>query len=68
MNKLQFTLALGAMIAVGSLFMDSPARKANRSAARLNSAQVAETGVTITHLNSPMPWEWEGIFDGPPDS
>ena len=67
MNKLQFTLALGAMISVGFLFMDSPARKENRSAARLNSAQVAEAIFTINHLNSPMPWECEGFFDGPSD-
>lgn len=57
MNKLQFTLALGAMIAVGSLFMDDASSQVNRQTVRLNNAQSAEAIFTINHLNSPMPWE-----------
>lgn len=57
MNKLQFTLALAAIVAVGSLFMDDEARKNNRCIYRMNGPQLEETIFLINHLNSPMPWE-----------
>jgi len=57
MNKLQFTLALAAIIAVGSLFMDDAAAKQNRLHIRNNHGQTGEIIMTLNHLNSPMPWE-----------
>tara|TARA_R100000353_G_scaffold171866_1_gene136539 strand:- start:400 stop:573 length:174 start_codon:yes stop_codon:yes gene_type:complete len=57
MNKLQFTLALVGLIAVGSLFMDDAAAKQNRLEMRENNAQLCETIMILNHLLSPMPGE-----------
>ena len=57
MNKLQITLAFAAVIAVGSLFMDDESSQQNRLHIRKNHGQVAETIMTLNHLNSPLPWE-----------
>ena len=57
MNKLQFTLALGAMIAVGSLFMDDASSQVNRQTVRLNNAQLGEAIAFLGHMSSPMPGE-----------
>ena len=64
MTKFQFTLGLVAMIAAGSLFMDTPERQANRLDKRYNSAQALDTMILINHLNSPLPWTRE-VFQPP---
>ena len=56
MNKFQFTLALAAIIVVGSVFIDTEAHVVRRGQVSLNGAQIDADIAFLNHLTSPLPW------------
>ena len=54
MNLKQFTLALGAIVLVGSVFVDTAASAKNRTIPRLNSAQAQDWIIGLNHLSRPI--------------
>jgi hypothetical protein len=55
MNNFQFTLALAAIVAVGSVFIDTEAHVARRGQVSLNGAQIEADIAFLRHMASPLP-------------
>jgi len=54
MNIKQFTLALGASLLLGGVFIDTESSVNNRMTPRLNSAQAQDWIIGLNHLTRPI--------------